>query len=140
MRKAISILSIPPHILFVQDVTTLPIGLYLTIVAQRCLFTRLLLIEYCRCDVVDKLGNLGRSYVLICLSFCFQAYDNVESSVRKAAVFCMVSLHQRVGDELQPHLECLNGSKLKLLNLYIKRAQSQKEQSMPSSPRLQTPM
>ncbi|XP_059082862.1 CLIP-associating protein 1-like isoform X2 [Tigriopus californicus] len=69
-----------------------------------------------------------------------KAYDNVESSVRKAAVFCMVSLHQRVGDELQPHLECLNGSKLKLLNLYIKRAQSQKEQSMPSSPRLQTPM
>ena len=26
----------------------------------------------------------------------FQAYDNVESSVRKAAVFCIVSLHQLV--------------------------------------------
>lgn len=70
-----------------------------------------------------------------------KAYDNVESSVRKASVFCMVSLHQRVGEELQPHLETLNGSKLKLLNLYIKRAQAQKEQSAPVSPRqLATPL
>ena len=66
----------------------------------------------------------------------FQAYDNVESSVRKASVFCMVALHQLVGDQLQPHLKCLNGSKLKLLNLYIKRAEAQ---SMPASPRLTPP-
>jgi len=53
-----------------------------------------------------------------------KAYDNVESSVRKAAVFCIVSLHQLVGESvLQPHLDCLNGSKMKLLSLYIKRAQ-----------------
>ena len=65
-----------------------------------------------------------------------QAYDNVESSVRKASVFCMVALHQLVGENLQPHLSCLNGSKLKLLNLYIKRAQAQ---STPASPRLTTP-
>merc|ERR1712029_1078670 len=66
-----------------------------------------------------------------------KAYDNVESSVRKASVFCMVSLHQLVGDgSLQPHLSSLNGSKLKLLNLYIKRAQAQ---STPASPRLATP-
>lgn len=65
-----------------------------------------------------------------------KAYDNVESSVRKASVFCMVSLHQLVGDSLQPHLASLNGSKLKLLNLYIKRAQAQ---STPASPRLTTP-
>ncbi len=72
--------------------------------------------------------------------FNLQSYDNVESSVRKAAVFCMVALHQPVGEELQPHLEGLNGSKLKLLNLYIKRAQAQKEQSAPVSPRLATPL
>jgi CLIP-associating protein 1/2 len=65
-----------------------------------------------------------------------RAYDNVESSVRKASVFCMVALHQLVGDQLQPHLKCLNGSKLKLLNLYIKRAEAQ---SMPASPRLTPP-
>ena len=29
-------------------------------------------------------------------TFLLQAYDNVESSVRKAAVFCIVSLHQLV--------------------------------------------
>ena len=69
-------------------------------------------------------------------SLFFQAYDNVESSVRKASVFCMVALHQLVGDQLQPHLKCLNGSKLKLLNLYIKRAEAQ---SMPASPRLTPP-
>jgi len=65
-----------------------------------------------------------------------RAYDNVESSVRKASVFCMVALHQLVGDQLQPHLKSLNGSKLKLLNLYIKRAEAQ---SMPASPRLTPP-
>jgi len=65
-----------------------------------------------------------------------RAYDNVESSVRKASVFCMVALHQLVGDELQPHLSSLNGSKLKLLNLYIKRAEAQ---STPASPRLTPP-
>merc|ERR1719204_2568188 len=65
-----------------------------------------------------------------------KAYDNVESSVRKASVFCMVNLHQLVGESLQPHLSILNGSKLKLLNLYIKRAQAQ---STPASPRLTTP-
>lgn len=66
-----------------------------------------------------------------------KAYDNVESSVRKAAVFCMVALHQLVGDDsLQPHLDCLNGSKMKLLSLYIKRAEAQ---STPASPRLTPP-
>jgi len=59
-----------------------------------------------------------------------------ESSVRKASVFCMVALHQLVGENLQSHLSSLNGSKLKLLNLYIKRAQAQ---STPASPRLTTP-
>ena len=55
-----------------------------------------------------------------------QAYDNVESSVRKASVFCIVAIHQLVGEaSIQPHLECLNGSKMKLLSLYIKRAQAQ---------------
>ncbi|XP_040567518.1 CLIP-associating protein 1-A isoform X13 [Lepeophtheirus salmonis] len=54
-----------------------------------------------------------------------KAYDNQQSSVRKAAVFCMVALHQLIGDGLQPYLDGLNGSKLKLLNLYIKRAQTQ---------------
>merc|ERR1719323_314723 len=69
-----------------------------------------------------------------------KAYDNVESSMRKASVFCIVSLHQLAGEDLQPHLESLTGSKLKLLNLYIKRAQAQKEQSAPVSPRQPTPL
>ncbi|XP_064876271.1 CLIP-associating protein 2-like isoform X3 [Oncorhynchus nerka] len=53
-----------------------------------------------------------------------QGYDNAESSVRKACVFCLVALYAVIGEELKPHLNQLSGSKLKLLNLYIKRAQS----------------
>ncbi|XP_070996013.1 CLIP-associating protein 2-like isoform X29 [Oncorhynchus clarkii lewisi] len=53
-----------------------------------------------------------------------QGYDNAESSVRKACVFCLVALYAVIGEELKPYLNQLSGSKLKLLNLYIKRAQS----------------
>ncbi|XP_078449219.1 CLIP-associating protein 1-A-like isoform X24 [Lampetra fluviatilis] len=53
-----------------------------------------------------------------------QGYDNTESSVRKASVFCLVAVHSVIGDDLKPHLAQLTGSKMKLLNLYIKRAQT----------------
>ncbi|XP_069183085.1 CLIP-associating protein 1-B isoform X33 [Procambarus clarkii] len=68
-----------------------------------------------------------------------KAYDNKESCVRKASVFCMVALHNAVGEEaMRPHLETLTGSKLKLLNLYIKRAETQS--SGASSPKSEPPM
>uniref|UniRef100_A0A668ABC2 Cytoplasmic linker associated protein 2 n=1 Tax=Myripristis murdjan TaxID=586833 RepID=A0A668ABC2_9TELE len=53
-----------------------------------------------------------------------QGYDNPESSVRKACVFCLVAIYAVIGEDLKPHLSQLSSSKLKLLNLYIKRAQS----------------
>ncbi|XP_069469263.1 CLIP-associating protein 2 isoform X12 [Ambystoma mexicanum] len=53
-----------------------------------------------------------------------QGYDNSESSVRKACVFCLVAIYAIIGDDLKPHLSQLTGSKMKLLNLYIKRAQT----------------
>ncbi|XP_036371628.1 CLIP-associating protein 2 isoform X7 [Megalops cyprinoides] len=53
-----------------------------------------------------------------------QGYDNSESSVRKACVFCLVAIYTIIGEELKPHLSQLSSSKLKLLNLYIKRAQT----------------
>ncbi|XP_028846334.1 CLIP-associating protein 2 isoform X5 [Denticeps clupeoides] len=53
-----------------------------------------------------------------------QGYDSSESTVRKACVFCLVAIHTVVGEELSPHLSQLSVSKLKLLNLYIVRAQS----------------
>ncbi|XP_054909959.1 CLIP-associating protein 2 isoform X38 [Poeciliopsis prolifica] len=61
-----------------------------------------------------------------------QGYDNSESSVRKACVFCLVAIHAVIGDDLKPHLSQLSSSKLKLLNLYIKRAQSGSTGSEPS--------
>ena len=49
----------------------------------------------------------------------------MESSVRKASVFCLVAIHSAVGEEtLMPHLAELSGTKMKLLNLYIKRSQA----------------
>ncbi|XP_039592211.1 CLIP-associating protein 2 isoform X8 [Polypterus senegalus] len=62
-----------------------------------------------------------------------QGYDNSESSVRKACVFCLVAIHAVIGEDLKPHLSQLTGSKLKLLNLYIKRAQSGSGSSDPTS-------
>ena len=59
------------------------------------------------------------------LFIIFQCYDHVESSVRKASVFCLVAIHSAVGEEtLMPHLAELSGTKMKLLNLYIKRSQA----------------
>ncbi|XP_071824889.1 CLIP-associating protein 1-like isoform X4 [Apostichopus japonicus] len=67
-----------------------------------------------------------------------KAYDNPDSSVRKASVFCLVAIHTCVGDEIKEFLDDLSGSKMKLLNLYIKRAQSEKlsqgSTPSPSSP------
>ncbi|KAF7664911.1 hypothetical protein LDENG_00160810 [Lucifuga dentata] len=62
-----------------------------------------------------------------------QGYDNSESSVRKACVFCLVAVYAVIGDDLKPHLSQLSSSKLKLLNLYIKRAQSGSSGSEPSA-------
>ncbi|XP_056611251.1 CLIP-associating protein 1a isoform X18 [Triplophysa dalaica] len=62
-----------------------------------------------------------------------QGYDNTESSVRKASVFCLVAIYSVIGEELKSHLAQLTGSKMKLLNLYIKRAQTTNSNSSSSS-------
>ncbi|XP_051060069.1 CLIP-associating protein 1 isoform X16 [Phodopus roborovskii] len=62
-----------------------------------------------------------------------QGYDNAESSVRKASVFCLVAIYSVIGEDLKPHLAQLTGSKMKLLNLYIKRAQTTNSNSSSSS-------
>ncbi|XP_061780119.1 CLIP-associating protein 1-B-like isoform X4 [Nerophis lumbriciformis] len=60
-------------------------------------------------------------------------YDSSESSVRKASVFCLVAVYAVIGEELKPYLSQLTGSKMKLLNLYIKRAQTTTSNSSSSS-------
>ncbi|XP_043107649.1 CLIP-associating protein 1-B isoform X2 [Puntigrus tetrazona] len=62
-----------------------------------------------------------------------QGYDNTESSVRKASVFCLVAIYSVIGEDLKPHLQQLTGSKMKLLNLYIKRAQTTTNSNSSSS-------
>ncbi|CAF0975378.1 unnamed protein product [Rotaria sp. Silwood1] len=53
------------------------------------------------------------------------SWDNETSSVRKAAVFCLVSIYLIVGEALRTHLHKLSPSKIKLLNVYISKAQQQ---------------
>ncbi|XP_025829154.1 CLIP-associating protein isoform X2 [Agrilus planipennis] len=63
-----------------------------------------------------------------------KANDHEESAIRKCAVFCMVALHKAVGEErLAPYIACLPGSKVKLLRVYITKAQSS---SVPTSPKI----
>ncbi|XP_073677496.1 CLIP-associating protein 2 isoform X35 [Garra rufa] len=75
--------------------------------------------------VIDRLPKEGLVQMLPeIVPGLIQGYDNSESSVRKACVFCLVAIYAVIGEDLKPHLSQLSGSKLKLLNLYIKRAQS----------------
>ncbi|XP_067003312.1 CLIP-associating protein 1-B [Anabrus simplex] len=84
--------------------------------------------------VENKSREVVEPFLADVMPALIKAYDNVESSVRKSSVFCMVALHNAVGEAvLQPHLESLHGSKLKLLHLYIRRAQS--GSSAPTSPK-----
>uniref|UniRef100_A0A674EJS1 Cytoplasmic linker associated protein 1a n=1 Tax=Salmo trutta TaxID=8032 RepID=A0A674EJS1_SALTR len=46
-----------------------------------------------------------------------QGYDNTESSVRKASVFCLVAIYSVIGEELKSHLQLLTGSKVRYLPL-----------------------
>uniref|UniRef100_A0A2K5N818 Cytoplasmic linker associated protein 1 n=1 Tax=Cercocebus atys TaxID=9531 RepID=A0A2K5N818_CERAT len=52
-----------------------------------------------------------------------QGYDNTESSVRKASVFCLVAIYSVIGEDLKPHLAQLTGSKVCIVlpGLRIKR-------------------
>ena len=56
----------------------------------------------------------------MCEYSCLQGYDNTESSVRKAAVFCLVALYMVVGEDLRPYLSDLNGSKVYFYFIIIK--------------------
>ncbi|CAD5122730.1 DgyrCDS11141 [Dimorphilus gyrociliatus] len=54
------------------------------------------------------------------------SYNSTESIVRKTSVMALVAITVKVGEEIiRPHLESLSTSKMKLLNLYIKRANGQ---------------
>lgn len=47
-----------------------------------------------------------------------QGYDNTESSVRKASVFCLVAIYSVIGEELKSHLAQLTGSKVWKFSLF----------------------
>lgn len=52
----------------------------------------------------------------------FQLTEDQQSMVRKAAVFCIVKLYFRMGEEkVKPKLALLNSSKVRLVDHYIRK-------------------
>ncbi|ESO13011.1 hypothetical protein HELRODRAFT_63102, partial [Helobdella robusta] len=81
--------------------------------------------------VVDMLPYLTPSLL--------KAYENQQSSVRKSSVVCLVSIYMSVGEQLRPYLQDLHGSKVKLLNVYIKRALDQQGASSCTTSKTSSP-
>eukprot|EP00053_Salpingoeca_punica_P026132 m.19572 g.19572 ORF g.19572 m.19572 type:complete len:1435 (+) comp8482_c0_seq1:212-4516(+) len=52
-----------------------------------------------------------------------KGYKSPAAEVRKAVVFALVELHAILGEQLMTHLTSLTSSQMKLLNIYIKRAE-----------------
>uniref|UniRef100_A0A3Q1D1T1 TOG domain-containing protein n=1 Tax=Amphiprion ocellaris TaxID=80972 RepID=A0A3Q1D1T1_AMPOC len=59
-----------------------------------------------------------------------QGYDNTESSVRKASVFCLVAIYSVIGEELKPYLAQLTGSKVLQLLLSNYRKHSSRTRKL----------
>ncbi|KAK3765442.1 hypothetical protein RRG08_066989 [Elysia crispata] len=51
----------------------------------------------------------------------FKNFEHKESPVRKASCFCLVAIYLRVEEAMRPYMDTLNGHRMKLLNLYIKK-------------------
>lgn len=52
-----------------------------------------------------------------------QSYKHAMAEVRKGVVFALVEIHLVLGDSMMPHLSDLSSSQMKLLGIYIKRAE-----------------
>uniref|UniRef100_A0A2I3GS11 Cytoplasmic linker associated protein 1 n=1 Tax=Nomascus leucogenys TaxID=61853 RepID=A0A2I3GS11_NOMLE len=61
--------------------------------------------------VVERIAKESLLQLLIdIIPGLLQGYDNTESSVRKASVFCLVAIYSVIGEDLKPHLAQLTGS------------------------------
>ncbi|OWK62809.1 CLIP-associating protein 1 [Lonchura striata] len=70
---------------------------------------------------------------IIQIAELLQDFNYMETSVRKASVFCLVAIYSAIGEELKPHIAQCTGSKMKLLDLYLKRAETTNSNSTSSS-------
>lgn len=83
-------------------------------------------------------GAIAMAEIDHIMNALLSAYNDDESPIRKAAVFCMVALHKQSEEMkacLEPYFNRLQGAKLKLLQLYIRRAEQ--GSSIPTSPKNQ---
>uniref|UniRef100_A0A2R9CJW6 Cytoplasmic linker associated protein 1 n=1 Tax=Pan paniscus TaxID=9597 RepID=A0A2R9CJW6_PANPA len=71
--------------------------------------------------VVERIAKESLLQLLVdIIPGLLQGYDNTESSVRKASVFCLVAIYSVIGEDLKPHLAQLTGSKVYCLLVLIK--------------------
>ena len=59
-------------------------------------------------------------------------------NVRKASMFCTVDLYKVLGDELMPHLSQLSVSQMKIVTMYMEKANKQSERYIGDSVSQQT--
>lgn len=85
--------------------------------------------------LVDHQGkDLTESHLDSIMPNITRLTEDSESMVRKSAVFCIVKLYVAMGeDKVKPKLASLTPSKLRLLHVYIKKAQSISNSSKSSS-------
>jgi len=55
------------------------------------------------------------------------------AEVRKGVVFALVEMYLVLGDAMMPHLSMLSSSQMKLLGIYIKRAEDKVQERRTSN-------
>ncbi|XP_063699950.1 CLIP-associating protein isoform X2 [Culicoides brevitarsis] len=77
-------------------------------------------------EIVDTQGqDMNEGQLDLLMPNIARLTEDQQSMVRKAAVFCIVKLYVKMGeDKVKPKLQLLNSSKIRLLNVYIQKALS----------------
>uniref|UniRef100_A0A336M1C0 CSON009687 protein n=1 Tax=Culicoides sonorensis TaxID=179676 RepID=A0A336M1C0_CULSO len=77
-------------------------------------------------EIVDYQGqDMNEGQLDLLMPNIARLTEDQQSMVRKAAVFCIVKLYVKMGeDKVKPKLQLLNSSKIRLLNVYIQKALS----------------
>eukprot|EP00743_Colponemidia_sp_Colp-15_P008324 GILK01009041.1.p1 GENE.GILK01009041.1~~GILK01009041.1.p1 ORF type:complete len:1198 (-),score=196.76 GILK01009041.1:274-3867(-) len=73
--------------------------------------------------LLPRVGATMYEYLDAVMPGLVEAFKHPNADVRKSVVFCLVDLYGVLGDSLMPHLQSLNTSQMKLVTIYINRAQ-----------------
>lgn len=89
--------------------------------------------------VESKPTDISDQQLSLIMPGLVNATDHEQSTVRKSSIFCLVEIYKVVGEQrLAEYIQCLPGSKLKLLRVYLSRAQQGSNSNatvVPTSPK-----